>query len=142
MNRFLAKAYPVLIKQDEDDFLVYIPDFDTYTEGSSLADAIEMARDAMGTAGMEFKTEDELPVVSSFGAARAKAKEVADEELDFSDGLVTYVDIDFEAYQNRMRNKSVKKNCTIPFWLNEKAESMGVNFSKVLQDALIRIVGV
>ena len=47
MNRFLAKAYPVLIKQDEDDFLVYIPDFDIYTEGSSLADAIEMARDAM-----------------------------------------------------------------------------------------------
>ena len=125
MNRFLAKAYPVLIKQDEDDFLVYIPDFD-----------------AMGTAGMEFKTEDELPVVSSFEEARAKAKEVADDELDFSDGLVTYVDIDFEAYQNRMRNKSVKKNCTIPFWLNEKAESMGVNFSKVLQDALIRIVGV
>lgn len=78
MNRFLAKVYPVLIKQDEDDFLVYIPDFDTYTEGNSLADAIEMARDAMGTAGMEFKTEDELPVVSSFEEARAKAKEVAE----------------------------------------------------------------
>ena len=133
MEKFLAKAYPVLMKQDGNEYLVYIPDFDIYTEGDSIADAIEMARDAMGTAGLDFKTEEALPSASSF--------DEANEELDFSNGLATYVDIDFAAYQNRMRNKAVKKNCTIPFWLNEKAENMGVNFSKVLQDALIRIVG-
>jgi antitoxin HicB len=32
----------------------------------------------------------------------------------------------------------VKKNCTIPLWLNEKAEALGINFSKVLQDALVQ----
>ena len=90
---------------------------------------------------MEFYEECAKKVTQLIHEYHNKAKEVADDELDFSDGLVTYVDIDFEAYQNRMRNKSVKKNCTIPFWLNEKAESMGVNFSKVLH-ALIRIVGV
>ena len=134
MEKFLAKAYPVLMKQDGNEYLVYIPDFDIYTEGDSIADAIEMARDAMGTAGLDFKTEEALPSASSFDEAKEKAK-------NFSNGLATYVDIDFAAYQNRMRNKAVKKNCTIPFWLNEKAENMGVNFSKVLQDALIRIVG-
>lgn len=141
MEKFLAKAYPVLMKQDGNEYLVYIPDFDIYTEGDSIADAIEMARDAMGTAGLDFKTEEVLPSASSFDEAKEKAKKAANEELDFSNGLATYVDIDFAAYQNRMRNKAVKKNCTIPFWLNEKAENMGVNFSKVLQDALIRIVG-
>ena len=40
-----------------------------------------------------------------------------------------------------MRNRAVKKNCTIPYWLNEKAEAMGLNFSKVLQNALIEQVG-
>ncbi len=32
---------------------------------------------------------------------------------------------------------SVRKNCTIPAWLNEKAEEQGINFSKILQDALL-----
>ena len=33
--------------------------------------------------------------------------------------------------------KSVKKTLTIPYWLNEKALAAGINFSKVLQEALL-----
>ena len=36
--------------------------------------------------------------------------------------------------QNDMR--TVKKNCTIPSWLNFAAERAGVNFSAILQAAL------
>ena len=43
--------------------------------------------------------------------------------------------------RNKMSAKAVRKNCTIPSWLNDKAESAGINFSRVLQDALIEIVG-
>ncbi len=35
-------------------------------------------------------------------------------------------------------NKAVKKTLTIPEWLNEAAASMGLNFSQVLQEALLR----
>ena len=31
----------------------------------------------------------------------------------------------------------VKKNCTIPAWLNARAEAIGVNFSQTLQEALL-----
>ena len=37
-------------------------------------------------------------------------------------------------------SKSVKKNLTIPFWLNERAEKLNINFSKTLQDALMEKV--
>jgi len=35
-----------------------------------------------------------------------------------------------------VKNSSVKKNCTLPYSLNEWAEERGINFSRVLQDAL------
>ena len=29
------------------------------------------------------------------------------------------------------------QNCTLPKWLSDKAESLGINFSKTLQEALL-----
>lgn len=132
-------VYPVFIKQAASDYLVYIPDLELYTEGSDLAEAIVMARDAIGLKLLELK-EDEAgyPKTSSPSEALQKAKEDADDEFDYSDGLLTYVDVDIESYRNKLRNRAVKKNCTIPFWLNEEAERQGINFSKVLQEALIQ----
>ena len=34
-------------------------------------------------------------------------------------------------------NKAVKKTLTIPEWLNEAAVSMNLNFSQILQEALL-----
>lgn len=44
------------------------------------------------------------------------------------------------AYKKRTGSASVKKTLTIPEWLNEAAISMNLNFSQVLQDALIDLV--
>lgn len=133
------EAYPVLIKQDGNDFLVYVPDLDIYTEGKDFPDAIYMARDAIGLKWMDAVDEHEdFPDPSTYEQAISKAKEDADEDVDFSDGILTFVDVDCELYRNKMRNRAVKKNCTIPFWLSEEAEKRGVNFSKVLQEALMQ----
>ncbi len=136
-------VYPVLIKKDQDDYLVYIPDFDGMTEGTSLANAIEMARDYIGLACLEFDDRKEaLPQMSTSERAKELAKENADnEEFVFSDGEVTYVDLNLSKYRAQVRNQSVKKNCTLPQWLCEEAEEAGISFSKVLQDALISILG-
>ena len=132
------EAYPVLIKQDGNDFLVYVPDWDIYTEGKDFPDAIYMARDAIGLKWMDALDEkSDFPNASTKDQAIEKAKQEADEELDFSDGTLTFVDVDCELYRSKIRNRAVKKNCTIPFWLSEEAEKRGVNFSKVLQDALL-----
>jgi post-segregation antitoxin (ccd killing protein) len=41
-------------------------------------------------------------------------------------------------YRKRHNNRAVKKTLTIPEWLNEAASAMGLNFSQVLQEALMK----
>ena len=132
------RAYPAFIKENAGNYLVYVPDMGIYTEGNSFENAIEMARDAIGLKGIDFEDDNKpFPVMSTPEEALRKAKEDADEDFDYSDGIMTYVDVDFATYRSRMKNKAVKKNCTIPAWLNDAAEKADVNFSKVLQEALL-----
>ena len=41
----------------------------------------------------------------------------------------------------KIDNKMVRKNVTIPSWLNKAAEREKINVSKVLQEALMEKVG-
>ena len=134
----MKNVYPVFIKQHDNWFLAYVPDLDRMTQGESFYDAIYMARDLIGTFSLDY----DLPDPSSDEAAVSIAKEKADdEEFTFSDGRMVYIDIDTEAYRKKMDTRAVKKNCTIPAWLNDKAEEAGINFSRVLQEALISKLG-
>ena len=138
----MVEAYPVFIKKYADEYLVYVPDFCLYTEGTSLTDAIAMSRDAIGLKGMDMEDEHlPLPAPSTSAEAMQKAKAEADADFDYSDGLLTLVDVDFTAYRNKLNNRSVKKNCTLPYWLNAKAEELGINFSQTLQEALLTKIG-
>lgn len=133
------RAYPVFIKEDGKQSLVYIPDWDLFTEGDSMADAIAMARDAIGLAWVDCVGHE--PVPSSYNDAKKKAKKQADDaDFHYSDGILTYVDVDVVKYSEKLRNRAVRKNVTLQYWLNEKAEEMGINFSRVLQDALLQAV--
>ena len=55
----MKQVYPTFILNTNDDsehpFLVYVPDMEIYTEGDSFANAIEMARDAIGLAGISIE---------------------------------------------------------------------------------------
>jgi hypothetical protein len=106
------------------------------TFGKSTEDAIEMARDAIGLMGIALEDDGrDLPDASSYDAAMKKAKEDT-EFIDYTTGIITLVDVDFAAYRNKMENRAVRKNCTIPYWMNEAAENAGINFSQLLQDAI------
>ena len=132
----MKQVYPAFIAEYEGTFLVYVPDMDIYTEGISFADAIEMARDAIGLKGIDLEDDGiELPIPSTQEEAVNKAKEDT-EIFDYSTGLPTYVDIDFSAYRRRNENKTVRRNVTLPNWLNIEAERAHINVSKVLQEAL------
>lgn len=133
----MENVYPVFIVKDGKDYLVFIPDLKVYTEGRSYVDAIKMARDAIGLAVITKQDHNEaVPVPSDYEKALAAAKENADEDLDFSKGLFSLVDVDTDEYRRKHDNRMVRKNCTIPYYLNERAEKAGINFSRVLQDAL------
>lgn len=121
----MKNAYPVIMTQGKEYIVVYIPDFNINTQGKDYAEAIEMARDAIGLMGIDMEDEKEaLPKPSAISEVKAE------------NGIVTLVDVDFAEYRRQNDMRSVKKNCTIPSWLNAEAEKAGVNFSAVLQAAL------
>jgi len=134
----MKNVYVTLIKQEGDFYLVYVPDIDRNTQGTSLYEAMDMARDLIGTYSLDYK----LPNPSSVSEAIRIAKEKADDEdFKWSDGEIVYIDVDEDAYRSKYNNRMVKKNCTIPAWLNDKATEKGINFSRVLQDALLERLG-
>ena len=126
------RAYPVVISKEDDGFFyVEIPDFDIATQGMDIADAMEMARDAIGLMGIDLMDEGKvLPEPNIAGINAAK------------EDIVTLVDVDFVEYRRKVDNKAVKKNCTIPYWMNVEAEKAGINYSKLLQDAIMSVLGI
>ncbi len=132
MKERKKRAYPIVISKENDGmYFVLIPDFDTFTQGADIADSMEMARDAIGLIGIDLEDEGKhIPEPNTVKYSYEKGD------------IVTLVDVDFLEYRKKIDNKAVKKNCTIPYWLNVEAEKAGVNFSRVLQEALINILGI
>lgn len=126
------RAYPIVISKEEDGFFyVGIPDFDIATQGESVADSMEMARDAIGLVGIDLLDDGkELPEPNS---TRIEAEE---------GDIITLVDVDFVEYRRKVDNKAVKKNCTIPYWMSVEAEKAGINYSKLLQEAIMSVLGI
>ena len=119
-------VYPIILTPEEKGFTVYIPDFDINTQGDDLAEAIYMARDAIGLMGIDMEDDGkDLPTPTD-------AKNVIVEE----GGLLSLVDVDFVEYRRKNDMKVVKKNCTLPSWLCYEAERANINFSQVLQAAI------
>ena len=112
----MKAVYPIILTPAERGYVVFVPDLDINTEGEDLADAIEMARDAIGL----------------WGIPQASGTLPHPEEQE----IVTLVDIDFAAYRRANDLRTVRKNVTLPSWLNDLAERNGVNFSQVLQESL------
>lgn len=126
-------AYPAIFTPEEDGgFSVVFPDLEgCFTCGDDMADALFMAEDALALVLYGYESDGrEIPAPSKM------------EDLKLNDGeFVNSVACDTMEYRKRFNNKAVKKTLTIPEWLNETAMAMNINFSQVLQDALIQKVG-
>jgi hypothetical protein len=131
-------VYPTLIEKSEDMYLVFVPDLMIYTEGKDLGNAIEMARDAISLKCLNLEDNKiSIPEPSSYSKAIEIAKEVHQgESFNYTDGIVTVVDADLTEYRRKLDRKMVKKNLTIPSWMNVEAERLNLNVSRVLQEAL------
>ena len=135
----MKKVYPVIFTQTETTVLVEVPDMGILTEGTDLENAIEMARDAIGLKGITIQDEGiELPSASRLEDIDIRKGTFAEE----GKGIVSLVDIDFNVYRRKMDNKTVRRNVTLPNWLNQEAEAANINVSKVLQDALMQKLNV
>ncbi|MFJ7406785.1 MULTISPECIES: HicB family protein [unclassified Lysinibacillus] len=117
-------VYPVVISPlSADGFhLVTIPDIDGITQGETIAEAIEYARDYIGNA-IAFANE---PI------NKPNTVPFTPKEKD----IVTLVDVDIEAHKRALDLTPVKKTLTIPSYLNDLGIKQGINFSQTLTDAL------
>lgn len=123
--------YPALFKPFSDGsggYVVEFPDLPgCVTEGRNLEEAIEMGIDAAsGWVLGELEDGEKIPEASKY------------EEIKPSDGeMVNMMLLDIDAYNEKYGEKAIRKNLTIPAWLNAFAEKNNINFSKILQDALL-----
>ena len=125
-------AYPAIFTPEPDgSYSIVFPDLkNCFTCGDNLEDGIEMAEDALALVLYGYETDGkEIP-------APSVPTDIALSEGDF----VNYIACDTMEYRKRFNSKAIKKTLTIPEWLNEAATSMGVNFSQVLQVALMKKV--
>lgn len=133
------KAYPTIFTPVEDAILVEVPDLGIVTQGDTYPSAIAMARDAIGLMGITMEDEaEEIPEPSDICLIDVSKGVFAKEGR----GYVSLVDIDFLEYRRKVDNKMVRRNVTLPNWLNQEAEKAHLNVSKVLQEALKVKLGV
>ena len=125
--------YPAIFhKAEEGGFWITFPDIpECMTQGDDMQQAYEMAVEALGLAiTSRIRECQEIPLASE-----------PDQMVFEADSFCVVIEFDLLAYKKRTNSKAVKKTLSIPEWLNEEATAAGINFSQVLQEALIQKVG-
>lgn len=125
-------VYPAIFTPfgDASGYTVEVPDLPgCVTEGSNLIEAIDMGVDAAsGWILGEIEGGNEFPAASSLEALDVP-------EGSFSNLLV----LDMNAYAEQYGNKAVRRNITIPAWLDTYVQKNNLSLSKVVQDSLIEL---
>ncbi len=133
----MISAYPACFLRDKDGYYVVFPDLRYLAAcGPSLEEGLSAAIDCL--AGYLYSCRlngDDIPHPSSMAdlSPDVVAGEMA---LSPSEAFVNMVAVDVDEYARTHFERSVKKTLTIPVWMNKAALQQGLNFSKVLQEAL------
>lgn len=122
-------AFPAVFTPEEEGYSIVFPDLEgCYTCGDDMEDALEMAEDALALVLYGYE-KDRRVIPSPSDRTKIPLKEGE---------FVNYVACDTMAYRKMYNSKAVKKTLTLPEWMNEEATALGVNFSQVLQEALLQ----
>ena len=121
----MLKIYPAIFHEEGDSFWVEFPDLEGCQScGSTLEETMELAQEALGLyLATKIESKENIPEASGI------------KDFMVSDGFVSYVTTNPNKY--RRKTRAVKKTLSIPEWLNEEAEKKHINFSSVLQSALL-----
>jgi predicted RNase H-like HicB family nuclease len=130
-------AYPAIFSKEEVKnrgtvYTVVFPDIPgCVTEGDSIPEAIEMAREALAGCLLVMQDYKEpIPAATELNA------------LHPDDGFVSLVDLDMEEYKRKAQTKAVTRTVSLPQWLDTMARDAGLNFSQTFQDAIKERLGV
>ena len=120
--------YPAVFTFEEgQEIAVLFPDFDVATSGVDEEDAFKSAKELLGLTlySME-EDKEEIPQPSPISELQLKKTQIS-----------CLVDVFMPSIREAQNNRSVNRTVTLPAWLNAKSLELGVNFSQVLQEALL-----
>jgi len=120
-------AYPAIFHYANDGISIEFPDIPGCLPCAMTEDkAFVNAKEALGLHLYSMEQDgDEIP-------APTPATELKPGENE----VIALIEVFMPAVRDRADNQFVKKNLSIPAWLNRRAEQEHVNFSRVLQDGL------
>jgi predicted RNase H-like HicB family nuclease len=122
--------YPAVFHEaEEGGFWITFPDFKgIFTQADTMDEAYEMSKDALGLEIADLQEQgSELPVASNPSRIHVKKGE-----------SIVIIEFDLLDYLQRHDSRAIKKTLTIPNWLNKLAVAKGLNFSSILQQALMK----
>lgn len=122
--------YPAVFQKEDIGYSVWVPDLPgCISQGDSFEDAMDSIKDAMSLY-LDFSFETNM---TSFPIPTSPDK------IDFEKNqFVAMVSFDMVEFQKKYGNHAVKKTLTIPSWLNTLSEKNHLNYSAILQAALMR----
>ena len=133
----MLSMYPACFFKEDNAYSVVFPDLNLATCGETMDEAMAMAVDCLAGRLRWLKRDgDPIPEPSPMSSIdlAVVSKEL---EIEPAEAFVNMVSVDVEAYAKEHFDKSVRKTLTIPAWLNAAALEMDINFSQVLQEALL-----
>lgn len=141
----MLSIYPAIFFKEDNGYSVVFPDLNYLSScGETIDVAVSMAVDCL--AGYLFwlqQENEEFPSPSDI--AKINPAIIANElefEYDAKSTFLNMISVDVAQYAKKHFEKSVKKTLTIPAWLNKAAIEKNINFSQVLQTALMDILGI
>lgn len=133
----MLSAYPACFIKEDDGYSVIFPDLGIATCGDDLNDSLAMAIDCLAGYLYSLEMEDET-IPSASSVKDIDPQEIMNElEVSSDEAFVNIVTVDVAEYAKLHFTTSVRKNLTIPSWLNDIAMKQNINFSQVLQEALL-----
>ncbi|WFR57478.1 type II toxin-antitoxin system HicB family antitoxin [Anaerocolumna sp. AGMB13025] len=121
--------YPAIFQvEEEGGYSVFFPDIEgCNTQGETVEETYDMAFDALGLT-LSYLQDNNLTI--------PKPSKPQDIQLD-NNQYVVVIQFDMLEYLKKNESRAVKKTLSIPSWLNEAAMKQNINFSQVLQEALM-----
>ena len=118
-------VYPVIFTEDPaGGYMAYVPDLEINTQGEDLAEAIAMARDAMGLVGIDMEDD-------------GKPFPAPSQHVDCpTGGIVSLVDADLVAYRSSLMSEHSKRERRPPGLRSLACHplNMQLRFQCILQD--------
>lgn len=138
----MEKIYPTIFTKTNNkkmQYLIYVPDLDVVSQGKTLENAFKMAKDIIAFTLIDMEN-DNVPI--------RKPSEINDidvKKTPWHDGgfkgkiineFVNLIPVDIYLYKLKLENKSVRRNVSLPKWLDEEATKANINVSALLQKCL------